>query len=368
LADQANHLDRWARNETRRVAKEVDAALEDYDAARAGRAIAGLIDDLSNWYVRRSRRRFWDGDPAALATLHECLQRLTLLMAPFTPFVTERVWRALFASTTGIESVHLAPWPQVNDDVDTQLSEQVALVRRLVELGRAARAEAKVKTRQPLARALVSAPGWAALPESLKKEITDELNVRELAGLADAGDLVDISVKPNFRALGKRFGSGTKGVAQAISSADATSLAAAVRTSGTATVRVDGEPLDVSIDELIISEAPRSGWAVGREGSETIALDLELTPELRRLGFLREVIRGVQEARKNAGLDVTDRIELRWQVGGAPAPGEAIRAHADELSAEVLATTLLEGAPEQPGEYHEVDDEDLGLRIWLRRA
>jgi isoleucyl-tRNA synthetase len=367
-AQRANHLDRWARNETRRVAKEVDAALEAYDAARAGRAIAGLIDDLSNWYVRRSRRRFWEGDPAALATLHECLQRLTLLMAPFTPFVTERVWRALFASTTGIESVHLAQWPQVGDDVDTQLSEQVALVRRLVELGRAARAEAKVKTRQPLARALVSAPGWAALPESLKKEITDELNVRELAGLADAGDLVDISVKPNFRALGKRFGSGTKDVAQAISTVDATWLAATVRTNGAATVQVAGEPVDVSSDELIISEAPRSGWAVGREGSETIALDLELTPQLRRLGILREVIRGVQEARKNAGLDVTDRIELRWQVGGAPTPGEAIRAHADELSAEVLATTLLEGAPEQPGGYYEVDDEDLGLRIWLRRA
>jgi isoleucyl-tRNA synthetase len=362
----SNQLDHWARNETDRVALEVDRALEDYDPARAGRAIAGLIDDLSNWYVRRSRRRFWDGDPAALRTLHECLDVLTRLMAPFTPFVTERVWSALFASSSGIESVHLAGWPAVTGQVNSELSQQVALVRRLVELGRAARAEAKVKTRQPLARALVSAPGWSTLPDSLRQEITEELNVRELAALADTEDLVDITVKPNFRALGGRFGSGTKQVAQAISNADHVKLAAGLRAGGRTELAVDGSAVEISLDDVIVSEVPRSGWAVASESAETVALDLELTPELRRLGMLREIIRLVQDARKNAGLEVTDRIELCWQVGGAPTPGEAIRAHTTELAAEVLAVTVTEGAPVEPMNYFETSDEDLGLRVWLR--
>ncbi len=142
-------------------------ALEDFDTARAGKALAAYIDDLSNWYVRRSRRRFWEGDPAALSTLHECLHILTRLLAPFIPFVTEQVWRALFAQRREVESVHLARWPEPDRAaIDTALGEQVALVRRLVELGRAARADAAVKTRQPLAKGLVSAPGWGQLPAS----------------------------------------------------------------------------------------------------------------------------------------------------------------------------------------------------------
>ena len=229
-------LDRWARAETARVAREVDAALEDYDSARAGRALAELIDDLSNWYVRRSRRRFWDGDPAALQTLHDCLETLTRLLAPFVPFVTEAVWRAMFAESSGVESVHLTSWPEVAgsaaDPVDASLAEQVALVRRLVELGRAARAASKVKTRQPLARALISAPGWAQLPAELRAEVADELNVTELAELANSADLIDVTVKPNFRALGKRFGPRMKQVADAIAAADAGAVAASLRGCG----------------------------------------------------------------------------------------------------------------------------------------
>ena len=364
----ATQLDRWALNETDRVTAEVDAALEAYDPARAGRALAGLIDDLSNWYVRRSRRRFWDGDPTALQTLHDCLDVLTRLLAPFVPFVTEKVWQALFAEHTGVESVHLAAWPEPTAPVDVALSDQVSLVRRIVELGRSARAEAKVKTRQPLARALVSAPGWSALPQSLRDEVTDELNVAELAALGDAEDLVDVSVKPNFRALGKRFGSGTKDVATAISAADPVRIAHAVRAGGAASVMVNGDSHDITAEEVIISEAPRSGWAVTSEGADTVALDLELTGELRRLGLLREVVRFVQDARKNAGFEVTDRIVLHWRVGGSPEPAEAIRAHRDELAREVLATAITEGEPEQPDGFHQTVELELGLHIWIART
>jgi len=356
-------LDRWARAETARVTAEVDAALEDYDAARAGRALAEFIDDLSNWYVRRSRRRFWDGDPAALQTLHDCLETLTRLLAPFVPFVTERVWRALFADSAGVESVHLARWPQPGDAADADLGEQVALVRRLVELGRAARAAAKVKTRQPLARALVSAPGWDRLPAELKAEVADELNVVELAALASADDLVDVSIKPNFRVLGKRFGPRMKEVAAAIAAADASEFAHALRAGGSYQL---GEFGAITSDEVIVSEAPVSGWAVETGSSDTVALDLELTAELRRLGLLRDIVRIVQEARKNAGFEVTDRIELHWQVGGSPEPAEAIRAHAEELAREVLAGTTVDGAPTGDGWYQSTDT-DLGLHLWLRR-
>ena len=360
-------LDQWARNETNRVATEVDTALEAYDPARAGKALFGLIDDLSNWYVRRSRRRFWEGDPAALQTLHDCLDILTRLLAPFVPFVTERVWQALFADTTGIASVHLASWPETDAPTDPALSRQVALVRRIVELGRAARAASGVKTRQPLARALISAPGWDELPQALRREVADELNVVDLAELTDASELLDITVRPNFRNLGKQHGSDTKAVAAAITSFQHPGgLAHTLRTQGAFTLESVGKT--ITADDVIISEAPVSGWVVEVAGSNTVALDLELTPELRRLGQLRDIVRIVQEARKNAGFEVIDRIALHWTVGGSPEPAEAIRAHATELASEVLASTLTEGAPEEPAGFFEADDEELGLRLWLARA
>jgi isoleucyl-tRNA synthetase len=260
--------------------------------------------------------------------------------------------------------VHLASWPEPAAAADGALAEQVALVRRLVELGRAARAAAKVKTRQPLARALISAPGWSQLPAELRAEVAEELNVAELAELANSDDLIEVTVKPNFRTLGKRFGPRTKQVADAITAADPAAVAAALRDR-------DGFALDefgeIGPDELVVTEVPVSGWAVESGGQDTVALDLELTPELRRLGTLRDIVRIVQEARKSAGFEVTDRIELHWRVGGSPEPAEAIREHAEELAREVLARALAEGAPAEPDGFYRTTDEELGLQLWLRR-
>jgi isoleucyl-tRNA synthetase len=359
-------LDRWALSEVHRVAAEVDDALENFDPARVGRALGGCIDDLSNWYVRRSRRRFWEGDPAALSTLHECLDVLTRVLAPLIPFVTEQVWGALFATTGGVDSVHLSSWPATDASlVDPQLCEQVALVRRLVELGRSARADSKMTTRQPLGRALISAPGWATLPSELKDEVREELNVVDLASLSEAEELVELSVKPNFRQLGRRFGKRTQLVADAILAVDPVAFVAAYR-AGTATVELDGQTVAIGGDEVIVAETPRSGWAVASAGSDTVALDLELTHELRLAGLARRIVRLVQEARKNAGFEVTDRIELWWRVGGSPEPAEAIRAHADQLAGEVLAIAVHEGAPTE--ELFSAVDEELGLHIWLRKS
>src|SRR3954449_2626060 len=330
-------LDRWALAELARVTTGVTAALEDFDTQGAGRLLAQFVDDLSNWYVRRSRRRFWDGEPAALATLHEVLDVLTRLMAPFTPFVTEEVWsRAVVPGRPdSVDSVHLASWPAVDEAArDERLVEQVALVRRMVELGRAARTSAKVRTRQPLARALVAAAGWRSLPRDLVAEVADELNVAELVELSSVeGGLVDVTVKVDFRAVGRRLGKRVQAVAKAVAAADAAELVAAYR-AGTASVEVDGAAVPLEEGDLVVTETPREGWTVASGGGLTVALDLELTPELERAGLVREAVRLVQEARKGSGLAVSDRIGLSWTVAdgdGSEQMRTALTEHAEAL-------------------------------------
>ncbi len=357
-------LDRWAISELHDTVLVVTEALEGFDSLRAGKRLTQLIDDLSNWYVRTSRRRFWDGDPAALATLHECLEVLTRLLAPFLPFLTEAVHDALVVSVWDDlpDSVHLRDWPTVDGSlVDADLAAQVALTRRLVDLGRTARAESKTKTRQPLGRALVSAQGWATLPQELKNLVAAELNVGTLEGLS--GDLVEVSVKANFRALGKRFGKGVQEVAAAVAACDAAPLSRALK-AGTATVLVDGAAVLLSAEEVIVTETPRSGWAVASAAGETVALDLDITPALRRAGLVRDVIRLVQDARKGTGLDVSDRIELWWAADGELA--EALHEGSLRLAEEVLAVSVVQGHPTADLAHH--DDRDLGLRFWLRVA
>ncbi len=339
-------LDRWALAQLAAVTEGVTDALEAFDTQGAGRLLASFVDDLSNWYVRRSRRRFWDGDPAALGTLHEVLDGLTRLMAPFTPFLTDHVWTTVVAPGLpegAPDSVHLASWPAVDEDArDPQLVAQVDLVRRLVELGRSARTSAKVRTRQPLGRAVVAAPGFAALPRDLVAEVADELNVAELADLsAVGGDLVDVRVKVDFRAVGRRLGGQVQAVAKAVAAADPAALVAAHR-AGTASVEVDGATVPLEDGDLVVTETPREGWTVASGGGLTVALDLELTPELERAGLFREAVRLVQEARKSSGFEVSDRISLRWT---AEEPMRtALTEHADQLAREVLATSAREDA------------------------
>jgi len=365
--------DRWALSELHRTVAEVDAALEDYDTSRAGARLSAFIDDLSNWYVRRSRRRFWNGPEgpdgaAAFATLYECLETLTKLMAPFTPFLADYLWDVL-RRPDAPESVHLASWPEADPACrDDRLGEQMALARRLVELGRAARADSGLRTRQPLGRALVGARGFDGLPGQLRAQVAEELNVEGLDALASVGgELVDYQVKPNFRALGKRFAKRTPVVAAAITGADPGTLAHTLRDAGTATVTVEGEDVEIGHDDVIVTEQPRTGWAVATGAGETVALDLEVTPRLRRAGLAREVIRLVQDARKSDGLDITDRVDLWWRAEGDDELRAAVGEHIADIAGEVLARTHTEGAPEA-ADAVEHGDADLGLTFWLRRA
>ncbi|MFD4858599.1 isoleucine--tRNA ligase [Streptomyces atratus] len=362
-------LDRWLLSELNALVDQVTQALEGYDTQRAGKLLSAFVDDLSNWYVRRSRRRFWQGDKAALRTLHEVIETVTRLMAPLTPFITERVWQDLVAPVTpdAPESVHLSAWPKADLAViDPTLSTRMALVRRLVELGRATRAESGVKTRQPLSRALVAAAGFESLSPELHAQITEELNVSSLASLSEVGgSLVDTTAKANFRALGKRFGKGVQAVAKAVANADAAALSLALR-EGTASVEVDGETVTLSPDEVIITETPREGWSVASDSGATVALDLEITPELRRAGLARDAIRLIQEARKNSGLDVADRIAVRW-TSTSPATVEALTEHAALIADEVLALDYAQG--EANTAYGTpFEDEGLSLTFRLRKT
>jgi isoleucyl-tRNA synthetase len=384
-------LDRWLLSEVHACVREVTASLEAFDAAAAGRRLATLIDDLSNWYVRRSRRRFWDGpgEPdgaAAFATLHAALETVTRLLAPITPFIADYLWGVL-RPADGPESVHLASWPAADEAlIDTALSEQMELARRIVELGRSARSAAAVRTRQPLSRALVGAAGFGSLPAELRDLVASELNVHAVESLdSAAGELVTYTVKPEFRSIGRRFGSATQAVAAAIRAADPAALAHAVASpAGSATVEVPSlGPVTLSAADLVVTQTPLEGWGVASAGGETVALDLAVTGALRFEGYAREVVRLIQEARKASGLDVSDRIVLRWSTADADLAA-ALSEHGDAVAAEVLAVSFERGAgPAEDesgaeaevgagvravGPWHEHADADLGLRFWLAVA
>ncbi len=368
-AGQRPAMDRWALSQAHRLVREVDDALEGFDTQRAGRLLAEYVDDLSNWYVRRSRRRFWNGDADALATLHECLRLTTLALAPFTPFVTERVWSDIFAATdeSGPESVHLASWPEVDDAlIDDDLAASMAVVRRAADLGRTARATSGVKNRQPLAELSVLGSEWVNVPADLRQELLDELNVQREVTIDQAEQVVTLTVKPNFRALGRTWGKRTQRVADAINATEPRKIVDAVR-SGAAAFSLDGDEVTLAEADIIISEEPTEGWVVAQANGLTVALDLALDDDLRKQGIARDAIRLIQDARKRSGLDVSDRIELTWGVDSTHADSHlvvaALREHRDLIGAEVLATSITEGdfgaLPGSPN--------DLGVGFMLTR-
>ena len=353
-------MDKWILSELQILIQEVDKSYSEFDSQEAGKSLARFIDDLSNWYVRRSRRRFWDGDVAALATLHECLVTLTQLLAPMVPFIAEHVWQELVipADKNAARSVHLTDFPvPVNSLIDLTLNSQVAMTRRVVELGRAARAESAIKIRQPLQRALISASGWANLPLDMKDQIADELNVIDLADIAGAdGDLVDISVKANFKSLGAKFGAEVQAIAKVIAQMDATALVKELRAKAVAKVAT----WDIELSDLVVTEVPKSGWMVASNDGESVALDLALTPALISAGNVREVIRFIQERRKSDGFEISDRISVKWNARDEIV--DAIEAGISHISDEVLATAFTREAKLAYG------DNELGLEVALSKS
>ena len=328
-------LDRWAISRLGATIAEVRDRMEEYDATRAGQAIAAFVDELSNWYVRRSRRRFWDGDPAAFGTLKTCLVEVTKLLAPFTPFVADAMFENLDGS---LPSVHLADFPEAGPR-DLGLETAMAVARETVRLGLAARGHGKLKVRQPLRAAVVVAAGEERdAIERMQDVVLDELNVKELRFVSEAGELGSYEVKPNYRSLGPRFGKQMPQVAAAVAALDAARVAAALRDGGHVGISVNGSDHELGPEDVVLAMQPLEGYQLEREGSHAVALELELDDELRREGLAREVVHAVQNARKGAGLQVEDRIELA--LGGDPELLAAARDHEDYLAQETLATSV----------------------------
>ena len=356
-------MDRWIISELNSLIAAVDTAYADFDSQEAGKLIASFIDDLSNWYVRRSRRKFWDGDNAALNTLYRCLRELTKLMAPMVPFVTEHVWQELVRNLEpqSEESVHLADFPiSISSEIDTKLASSVRLSRRLVELGRAARAESKVKIRQPLSRALVAANGWDAMDAEIRSHISDELNVLSLDELASAGaELVSVSVKANFKSLGARYGADVQEIAKAIAASDQTELVKTLRANATHSLSYANGKAEINLEDLVITETPKEGWSVASHSGESVALDLTLTPELIEAGLVREVIRAIQEERKQSNFDISDRISVKYSAH--PEVVSAIEKNLELICSETLATSFEKSA-QTP-----TDANELGLWLELKQ-
>jgi isoleucyl-tRNA synthetase len=328
-------LDRWVLSRLQETVQTVRDRLDNFDATTAGRAIQTFVDELSNWYVRRSRRRFWDGDPAAFATLRQCLVTVAQLLAPFCPFIADE----LYDNLDGTEpSVHLCDFP-VAAERDGELEAAMDVARQTVRLGLAARAQAKIKVRQPLRAAVIVATGRErAAIERLEDIVRDELNVYELRFVSEADELGQIEVKPNYRTLGPRFGKQMPMVAAAVAGLDPAHVAAALREGRTVAITVGGNDHELTADDVLITMKPLEGYQVEREGSHAVALEIEIDGALRVDGWARDIVRAVQNARQAAGLEVSDRIALT--LDGDPELIEAARQHEANIAGETLATRV----------------------------
>ena len=375
--EDRSQMDRWILAELADAVVVVTKSMEDFDATTGGRRLDRFVDDLSNWYVRRSRRRFWrsgeDADTqAAFLTLWECLVTVAQLSAPFIPFVADEIYTNLTGALSGDfpDSVHLSDWPVVKGaDLDDDLRARMGLVRRLVTLGRSARTDAKVRTRQPLARALIVLPtAQADSLGELESVVAEELNVKQLEHAGGVAELVSYTVKPNFKALGPRFGARVKSVAQAVTASDPAELVHAIENDGVAHLDVDGEQVSLGTEDLDIRVEGREGFSLVQDGPYGVALDLDISADLLAEGIAREVVRAIQELRKTSGLAVEDRIEL-WMSSDDERAAAALAQHSELIASEVLATTrhLQEEPPADVSAGHlTVESAEVGLA--LRRA
>ncbi len=330
-----NDLDRWVLSRLQATVETVIERLDTYDVTAAGREIASYLDELSNWYVRRSRRRFWDGDEVAFQVLRTCLTTLVKLLAPFCPFVADEIYDNLDGSEP---SVHLTDFPEPLGR-DQSLEDAMTTARGTVRLGLAARAQSRLKVRQPLHAAVVVATGREREAiERLSAIVRQELNVRELRFVSEADELGEVEVKPNYRSLGPRFGKLMPTVAAAIAGLNPVGVTTALREGRPVAISLNGHDHELSADDLLVAMKPLEGYQVEREGSHAVALELYVDDELRFEGWAREIVHAVQAARRDAGFDVSDRIVLT--LNGDAALLDAARAHERFLAAETLAVEV----------------------------
>lgn len=368
-------LDRWVLARLNTLIGEVRAGLDRYDSVDPARAIERFIEDLSTWYVRRSRRRFWraenDTDKlAAYTTLWEALAVLARLIAPFLPFLAETLYQNLVRSviSDAPASVHLTDYPVVEGGlIDEELLRSMGAAQQVVALGHAARGRAKLNVRQPLATIFVTAPDSRAVEsvQAMRDIILDELNVKQLRFSGSGDQFVTYSVRPNLPVLGPRYGKLMPAIRRALDSLDPEAVAAAVERGETVSLNVDGDEVTLQPTDILPSAQQREGFAAMAAGGYVVALDTELTPQLRREGLARQVVRRLNDWRKNAGYNIEDRIQVQYEA--SPEMAETIQQYGDYIQSESLATSLRPSSLGAGGYRAEARMGDEWLRVEMRR-
>ena len=365
-------LDRWILSELNLLVERVDEALAGFEATRAARSLQEFVEYLSNWYVRRSRRRFWKSEKdedkeAAYATLYQCLTTLSRLLAPFIPFLAEEIYRNLVCLVDGQapESVHLSEFPQPDGSlIDRELMADTRLVMRLVSLGHAARNAAGLKVRQPLAQVLVKVqkPEEKEVLEALAEQILEELNVKALA-FAQEEELVEYEVRPLPASLGPKYGPLFPRIKEALTKMEAQAVAQRVRRGEGVEVVVEERPLQLLPEELEVVANPREGLSVAEEGGYVVAITTALSDELIREGLAREVVRRIQILRKEADFRIEDNIITYFQAD--PFLCEVIREWEGYIKRETLSLALSEGegSAGSIGESYNLDGHPLALAV-----
>ncbi len=390
-----NELDFWILSRLQQVIAEVTTALDQYDVSRGTRAIEPFIDDLSNWYLRRSRRRFWkseadDDKNAAYATLYEVLVTLSKLLAPFMPLLTEAMYQNLVRSfdLTAPESVHHTAWPKANPTLlDAHLLQDMETARQVVTLGHGIRAAKNVKVRQPLKRVvIVASPEQISAIDHLRELVSDELNVKAVQFAEREEELVTYQLRPNLATLSRKVKDLvpeaddlqdktkkkelrekrqrlTNGVQTALLNLDAVPVARDLREGRNLTLSVDGMNMELSPDDVLVQPQPRVGFAVQSENSLVVALDTELSPELVAEGLAREFVRHVQDLRKSAGLEVSDHVRIYYKA--SPKLANAVETFRSYIMAETLADEM---AASEPSQEAVVQDSFDGEKVTLGLA
>ena len=347
-------MDRWAVSRFHSTAREVFKEMEEYQVTRAARTLQRFVDDLSNWYVRRSRSRFWgsadEADAlAAFATLHETLTGTALLTAPFTPFAAEEIHQNLVCSVDpdAPESVHLCSFPAADERLmDADLERAMETARRVTLMGRAARNDSKIRTRQPLSRLILG--GFSDAEREAMNELTsialEELNVKTVEWGGNLSDFAAYEAKPNFKTLGPKHGKAVQQIARAVQTADAAQLKREADEHGQARVQTEAGEFVLEPDDFAVSMRSREGYAVVKDGAVFAALDLTMTPELILEGRARELVNRIQAMRKEAGFHVTDRIALTFE-----GDGDSKRAF-ENLRDDIMRETLAVQIDDQPKE------------------
>ncbi len=365
-------IDRWVISLLNSLVAEVSDAMESYEPTRAGRAIQNFVmENLSNWYVRLNRKRFWGGKMdadklAAYQTLYECLRKVVAISAPIAPFIADRMWCDLVGDAS--QSVHMVEWPVADAAlVDKALEERMGYAQSVSSMVLALRRKVNIKVRQPLCKILVPAAdeGFRGQVESVKNLILAEVNVKELQFVTEDDGILKKRIRPNFKALGPKFGKLMKGIAAAMAEMSTRDIAA-FELDGRFALSVAGERVEIEAADAEVISEDIPGWLVANDGSLTVALDIEVTPELRKEGIAREFVNRIQNLRKESGFDVTDKIVVRIEANERT--DEAVRDFADYIAAQTLAQeVLIDGKLTADAAQRVELDADLSLLVSVRK-